>query len=68
MLYTNVATGTETTSSKATESENDRDDYDEMFFEIGSSPTNYETSNSLGKCSNGYNQTFTIYELSGIRN
>lgn len=60
-------------TSKATEIESERNEYDAMFASIGSAPANYITSNSLGIAKylikdgkKYYNETFTLYELSGI--
>ena len=67
-------------TSKATEANADtagvtmdRDTYDKQFEEIGSSPANYKTSNSLGISSDNlikidgqlYNETFSKLELMG---
>lgn len=60
------------TTSKGTEITVNRDDYDESFRSIGSSPENYISSNSLesGKLikegKEYYNETFTTYELAGF--
>ena len=55
-------------TSKGTESENDRNAYNEQFKEIGSSPVNYKSTDSLnsGKLTNGYNEAFSQYELMGF--
>lgn len=59
-------------TSKVTENEIVRNNYDKPFGEIGSSPKNYESSNSLnsGKLlqegNSNYNETFTYYELMGF--
>lgn len=54
-------------TSKGTELQKDRKDYDEKFASIYSSPNNYSIKNSPIKLINGdYNKTFNIYELSGI--
>ncbi len=55
-------------TSKGTEEESERTDYNEQFVEIGSSPLNYPSSDSLnsGKLANGYNETFSQYELMGF--
>lgn len=59
-------------TSKGTELTDERDNYDESFAEIGSSPNNYISDNSLRSGAlervNGdyYNETFSIYTLSGI--
>lgn len=60
-------------TSKATELQRDRKSYDNTFASIGSAPANYITDNSLGigkyltkYGKKYYNETFTIYELSGI--
>ena len=55
-------------TSKGTEYANDRNDYNEQFAEIGSAPTNYKSSNSLhsGELVNGYNESFSQYELMGF--
>ncbi len=56
-------------TSKATETTGDRTAFDNKFAEIGSSPKNYKSSNSLQSgalTSDGYNQAFSISELSGL--
>lgn len=55
-------------TSKGTETPSDRKKYDEKFSEIGSSPLNYVSSNSLnsGALINGYNESFSKYELMGF--
>lgn len=54
-------------TSKGTEKPSERDALTNTFSSIGSSPENYQTSNSLGisGLSNGYNKTFHNYELAG---
>lgn len=51
-------------NSKGTETEEDREDYNKQFEEIGSYPENYRTSNSLGVIGR-YNATFTQKQLMG---
>ena len=59
-------------TSKGTELTDERDAYDESFAEIGSSPNNYISDNSLRSGAlervdgDYYNETFSIYTLSGI--
>lgn len=59
-------------TSKGTESANVRNSYNKRFEEIGSSPLNYVSTNSLksGKLVNQsgdyYNETFSQYELMGF--
>ena len=60
-------------TSKGTEKQSERDNFDERFESIGSSPNNYETTNSLNirnylESANGtlYNETFHTYELAGF--
>ncbi len=59
-------------TSKGTEITDERDAYDESFAEIGSSPNNYISDNSLRSGAlervdgDYYNETFSIYTLSGI--
>lgn len=57
-------------TSKATEDNNERIEYDNKFKSIGSTPTNYESGNSLNKLDKisgkYYNEVYTIYELAGF--
>lgn len=55
-------------TSKGTEAERDRTNYNKKFEEIESSPLNYKSSNSLrsGMLASGYNETFSQYELMGF--
>lgn len=55
-------------SSKGTEKQSQRDDFNNRFATIGSSPLNYKSSDSLksGALINGYNETFSNYELAGF--
>ena len=58
------------TTSKATEDEDERKAYDQSFRSIGSTPTNYVSSNSLEKLKKidgkYYNEVYTVYELAGF--
>lgn len=60
------------TTSKGTETEDERREYNEKFLEIGSSPLNYVSNNSLESGElieqNGqyYNEAFSQYELMGF--
>ncbi len=51
-------------TSKGTEKPSEREDLDEMFEHIGSSPENYPTTNSLRKVGS-YNKTFSNKDLMG---
>ncbi len=53
-------------TSKVTEITGERNEYDEKFASIGSTPHNYISENSLGYLNGKYNEVFTIYELAGI--
>lgn len=61
-------------TSKAVDIKNDRENYNKQFEEIGSSPYNYISTNSLGlstdyilrKDNKYYNETFSQYELMGF--
>ena len=57
-------------TSKALEVASERDEFDQRFAEIRSYPENYESTNSLNlrliNSNNGYNTTFSIYDLAGF--
>ena len=57
-------------TSKALEVASERDEFDKRFAEIRSYPENYESTNSLNlrliNRNNGYNTTFSIYDLAGF--
>ena len=55
-------------TSKGTEKDEDRNGLNARFSEIGSSPVNYQSTNSLstGALVNGYNESFSQYDLMGF--
>ena len=57
-------------TSKALEVASERDEFDQRFKEIRSYPENYVSTNSLNlrliNRNNGYNTTFSIYDLAGF--
>ena len=56
-------------TSKGTETAKERDEYDKVFAEIGSSPANYKvpsTSLKVATLVNGYNEAFSQYDLMGF--
>ncbi len=57
------------TTSKGTETESEREALNQTFVEIGSSPANYTSSDSLGSgqlVAGGKNEAFSQYELMGF--
>ena len=52
-------------TSKGTEDAQERSNYDAKFAQIGSSPNNYISSNSLGYLSSSFNETYTELQLMG---
>ncbi|MCI9246150.1 MAG: hypothetical protein HFJ30_03325 [Clostridia bacterium] len=57
-------------TSKGTEKDSDRDNYDKTYSEIGSSPANYlvpSGSMKIAPLTNGYNESFSQYDLMGFK-